>query len=286
MKHIVCLTKPYNKYDLCQWLNYHNTMGYKIHIIDNSENIDDTEWVKTQCDFLGSDSTYEHINGWPNQWQLFTDILNENRYGFNEGDYIAFIDDDEYLWYYLDYWKKVEELQPQHKNKEYETLEQYLDRQVNLFNLNVILMPQILMAPKKINIVRDKPNIIENAIYARDDSSSQGKVFVKYNSSKPYDFNVNKLENGHVPYVNGIRRSIVNGVCHSDTTYGDVDLTACLRLYHYHLKSESDWACKWSRGSAAVDHQWYPPKIEDNKNYGKYIIPDFTMINTKRIFCI
>ena len=35
MFHIVCLTKSYNWEDLYTWFNYHDKMGYFIHLIDN-----------------------------------------------------------------------------------------------------------------------------------------------------------------------------------------------------------------------------------------------------------
>jgi hypothetical protein len=41
---------------------------------------------------------------------------------------------------------------------------------------------------------------------------------------------------------------------------------------------------KYKRGSAAVDHQWYERNIFANKNFGGYIIPDFTMLETKKLY--
>lgn len=280
MKHIVCLTKTYNFADFYKWFEYHKKMGYAIHVIDN-ESPDSMvnecfNLLKTPVD------TYETLSGWPNQWQLFDDILKENRYKFADGDFVAFIDDDEYIWFYHDYWKLVEKHNPEYKGKKYDTVEEYLDRCLKSTTTCVALMPQILMSTP--DVVEERTvRVYEHSLFRRNDKTAQGKVFIKYDHTKTYQFNHDLSEKGHVPLVNGSRISVVNGVGVSTSTYGNVDPTACLRLYHYHIKSLDDWEKKWNRGSAAVDHQWYDAEIKNNKNFGGYIIPDFTMLETIKL---
>ena len=97
MFHIVCLTKSYNWEDLYTWFNYHDKMGYFIHLIDNESISEISNKIKTKI--INTGHTYEKLTGWANQWQLFNDILNNNKYNINTGDFISFIDDDEYIWY-------------------------------------------------------------------------------------------------------------------------------------------------------------------------------------------
>lgn len=278
MNHIVVLTKSYRLEDFYWWFTYHKKIGFTIHVIDNESQCNVKDIVKIDGT---PEDTYETITGWPNQWQLFDDILNGNRYNFKDGDWVAFIDDDEYIWYYLDYWKQFEKHDPQFKDKEYPTVDQYLNSICTETALP-ILMPQILMSTPEVTDTRYK-SVVEHSVYRRNDTSAQGKVFVRYHSGIEYKFNHDMPEKGHVPLINGLRRSIVNGVGFSSSTYGGVDPSACLRLYHYHIKSRLDWTMKWNRGSAAVDHQWYNAAIENNKNFGGYITPDFTMLETWRL---
>lgn len=285
MNHIVVLTKSYRLEDFYWWFTYHKKLGFTIHVIDNESQCNVKDIVKIDGT---PEDTYETITGWPNQWQLFDDILNGNRYNFKDGDYVAFIDDDEYLWFYIDYWKKWDAFTKNAKTKTYDfpSLEKFLDNintSRNDIDTGTILMPQILMSTPIVTDSRFKP-VTEHALYRREDESSQGKVIIRYNSKNNYKFNHGGDENGHVPFVNGTRQSIVNGVGVSNSTYGQMDPTACLRLYHYHIKSRLDWTMKWNRGSAAVDHQWYNAAIENNKNFGGYVIPDFTMLETWRLF--
>lgn len=296
MKHIVCLTKTYNYDDLSMWFKYHDKLGYRIHLIDNDSNqeisaniekwlIDDTE------------HTYEKLSGWPNQWKLFGDILNENRYGFKKNDLVAFIDDDEFLWYYLDYWKLMEQYDTKFKGKIYEPLETYLASQtkfqVNMGVPGCVLIPQILMSTHNLWIGNRIEPYVNTHFYRRTDVSTQGKAILIYDSKYRYDFTVKSGEEyGHVPVIydptkekieNKERCSIINGTGISNTTYGDVDYNACLRLYHYHIKSDVDWKQKFDRGSAAVDYQWYAKDVHANKYFGGYDVPDFTIVETTKL---
>ena len=285
MKHIVLLTKPYFINDFEEWYKYHKAMGWTVHVINNRVDMP----LDLEMDLEHGD-TYEKLDGWPNQWKLFSDILNENRYGFKEGEYIAFIDDDEYLWFYMDYWKKVEEHDPKFEGKQYQSLENFLDEQLFSMkdnNTDVVLVPQTLMSTPFLHSQRPSP-LIDFSLFRRDDASAQGKAIVKYHEHYSYNFDHNMGEKGHVPAIvtddKYIRESVVNGTAISKTTYGAVDHNACLRLYHYHIKSRYDWELKYKRGSAAVDHQWYERNIFANKNFGGYIIPDFTMLETKKLY--
>ena len=83
-KHVVCLTKAYNWCDTLTWLSYYDQLGYTIHLIDNESVFDSSPWFKDR-----PQHTYEKIEGWPDQWILFSNILIENKYGFNKGDLVA-----------------------------------------------------------------------------------------------------------------------------------------------------------------------------------------------------
>lgn len=294
MKHIVLLTKTYNINDFDVWYKYHKAMGWTVHAIDNESK----ETIKSHMNLTNGD-TYDKLVGWPDQWKLFSDILNENRFGFSEGELVAFIDDDEYIWFYQDYWKKYEEMNPKFASKTYKSLDAYVDECLAKFpDENILLMPQILMSTPCIHDSRGlQTNLIDFATYRRNDASAQGKCIIKYTASLAYDFKYCYTdEQGHIPFVvsayasgfgdHAIRHSVVNGCAISNTTYGAVDPNACLRLYHYHIKTRQDWEMKFNRGSAAVEYQWYDHNIYKNINAGGYIIPDFTMLETKKLYHI
>ena len=93
MIHLVCLTKPYNELDFKIWYKWHKLIGIdKIHIVHNDSNLRIDRYVNPP-------DCYQYLNGWPNQWQLFNDILNQNKFGFKNEDIILFLDDDEFLWF-------------------------------------------------------------------------------------------------------------------------------------------------------------------------------------------
>ena len=112
-KHIFLLTKPYDSDEFFNWYCYHKAMGWIIHVIANTD-------LKGEClaDYqlrhtieranhvytADPRDSYENLEGWPDQWNLFNRILNESagNYGVKNDDIVTFIDDDEYLWFYMD----------------------------------------------------------------------------------------------------------------------------------------------------------------------------------------
>jgi len=256
MIHIICLTKTHKKNDFVLWYNWHRQITENIHIIDNESSVD----IKS----LMNGGTYEQITGWPNQWKLFSDICMDNRYNFVSGDDIAFVDDDEYLWF---------------DHRQFSNFGEALNKQYQ--QLDCILLPQILMSTKNVQQKR-KCNLIQYSTYRRNDLTSQGKAIFKWRSDTKYKFRKsNSKEEGHVPWINGIRCSDVqgpNGYGCSQTTYALTYPEADIRLYHFHIKSMQDWYIKHLRGSAAVDHQWYNQDIRKNPNYGGYEVPDFSLM--------
>lgn len=257
MIHLVCLTKSYNENDFKLWYSWHKSIGVdRIHVYDNESTVNIKKFV------TGKD-TYNKITGWPNQWQMFSDILNHNALNMNKNDLVMFFDDDEYIWHNM--------VKP---------LETTLYNQFKL--LGCVLVPQILMSTKDFQLQRSK-NLIEQSYYRRNDSSNQGKCILLYDSSNEYDFTKEEQnEKGHVPFINGMRYSEVVGSDCSKTTYGLVDYDAPVRLYHYHVKSADDWKHKIERGSAACKVQYYDSDITKDKWYGKYEIIDLTMLNTAK----
>lgn len=253
---MVCVTKSYDLNDFELWYNWHCNLGIdKIHIFDNESYVSIYEKIKRE-------DTYTKIDGWPNQWKIYETVLNENIFSFDNNDYVFFIDDDEFIWY---------------DNKKYSSLKTELETEFT--ELDCVLMPQILMSTKHLEKTRKK-DLIHNSIYRRNDFSNQGKCIIQYNPEAKYKFTKSRdPEQGHVPWINGIRLSKVVGSGCSKTTYGIVKYDADLRLYHYHIKSLDDWNKKINRGSAAVSHQWYNTDITKNIHYGNYSVVDMTMYN-------
>lgn len=257
MLHLILLTKTYNIDDYNAWLKYHSKLNCKIHVINND----------SICSLDSSIlATYEEIHGWPDQYTLYDKIFKENRYNFANDDYVLTIDDDEYLWYDSTRFTSIEN-----------AIQYYMSN--TSFSL---LLPQILMSTHHIRKHRDKILPLY-ALYRRNDLSSQGKAIVQYDFESKYQYKHNKIEQGHVPFINNLRWSTVvcdkAGVHLSNTTYGETDYQCGLRLYHYHIKSLDDWKIKYERGSAAVKTQWYDKDITKNLAYDHYEIQDLTMYN-------
>lgn len=257
MFHIVLLTKVYNIDDFTAWLSYHSNIVDKIHILDNESEVS-IQSISNQYN-----TTYTFIQGWPDQYNLYDHIFNDNIFNFNNNDYVICIDDDEYLWY---------------DKSRYSSL----TNSVNFYikQSNSLLIPQILMSTKEFSNSR---SIILPlfSTYRRNDYTSQGKAVIKYDKDSTYLFKHFIKQQGHVPLINCIRTSnVVSDVDRiniASTTYGITAYTAGLRLYHYHIKSKQDWNKKYSRGSAALQHQWYDKDITKNINFGQYTIKDTTL---------
>lgn len=252
MIHLICLTKPYNENDFKVWYNWHKALGIdRIHVYNNDSNLPIDK-------IISSPDTYQYISGWPNQWQLYNDILNKNPYGFENEDLILFLDDDEFLWYDMNL-----------------PLDATLLKQFRM--LDCVMLPQILMSTKNVTDQRST-DLIQHSIYRRNDLANQGKCLLLYNKNNEYDFTKEEQnEKGHIPFINGLRFSDVVGSDCSKTTYGLVDYEAPVRLYHYHIKSMDDWKHKLERGSAACETQFYDEDITKNKWYGDYEVPDLSM---------
>ena len=263
MIHIVCLTKTYNRNDLLTWMDYYFAMNCFIHIIDNDS--DNQQSLYNSICLLYGDSTgykftYEQCHGWPNQYKLYEEIMKTNKYDFQDNDIVYFLDDDEFLWYDTD---------------KYTSLEEALNDQFK--QLECVLIPQILISTRKV-VKKRYGSYLNTHDHRRNDYSTQGKAYFKYHPNTKYKFfKKNNPENGHVPWINGIRMSDVVGSGVSKTTYGITAYEAPVRLYHYHIKSLDDWDKKIKRGSAAVDHQWYDANIKNNKYYGSYDVFDGTI---------
>ncbi len=257
MIHLVCLTKPYNENDFKLWYDWHKALGIdKIHVFKNDSDLKIERFIKKP-------DTYHEISGWPNQWQLFNDILNHNSLNFAKDDIVLFFDDDEFLWV-----------------NDISNIKSLLLSQFKM--LNCVLIPQILMSTQKITEQRSV-NLIQHSLYRTNDLSNQGKCMLLYDKENEYDFTREENnEKGHVPFINGMRYSDVVGSDCSKTTYGLVSYNAPVRLYHYHIKSLDDWKHKLERGSAACPTQFYDSDITKNKWYGNYCVIDLSMINTAK----
>lgn len=249
MIHIICLTKSYNQNDWDNWYNYHKSLGFNVIVINNESAI--------------NINANQNIIGWANQWNLYNKILNENKFNFKEDDYIIFADDDEFWWF---------------ENEPFMDIE-------GAFNdtmMSVITVPQILISTKKIIENRDESYLLTH-YYRRADFATQGKCIIKYKPYIKYDFKKKNKEIGHIPYVkyadskeySRVSQVISSGL--TNTTYGITAYNANIRLYHYHIKSISDWEHKMNRGSAACIKQPYKESIYDNPHFGDYNVIDMEM---------
>lgn len=269
--HVICLTKTYNLSDLDNWLKWYGK-GLKVdwvHLIDNDSeaNVESLFIENKYCKNL----TYEKVSGWPNQYKIYEDILNHNKYSFNKNDLIMFLDDDEFI--YFD-----EEFEDHRYKDFYDVLNQQFNQ------LNCAVLPQILISSKNLLKSRKGQSYIETCYYRRNEISSQCKSIIKYDPTAKYRFTKkNAKEIGHVPWINGIRMSDVHGCGVTKTTYAALDYHCPLQLYHYHIKSQEDWDIKINRGSAAVDHQWYNSDIKKNSNFGGYEVIDMNILQKFRM---
>jgi len=260
MIHLIVLTKTYKLADFECWLSYHSQIVDSIHVFDNDSEADLETLVSSV-----NNATYQKVHGWPDQYKLYDQILNDNVFQFETDDFVACIDDDEFLYFDTNKFNNLEE-----------SIKFYFK------DLDSLLVPQILMSTKHLSDTRDEILPLF-ATYRRHDFSTQGKAIIRYNKDAKYQFKHALPEQGHVPKINGIRLSEVvsdnPGHNLSKTTYGITGYECGLKLYHFHIKSAQDWQKKFSRGSAAKKSQWYDENISKNKNYGGYDVPDLTLYN-------
>lgn len=274
MLHLICLTKTYRLDDFECWLKFHQEPTTKIYVIDN-ESFENSDTMRAVC--MRYDANYQYFKGFPDQWNLFSSILNgKTDITFEENDVVMFLDDDEFLWY---------------DKSLYSSLECALRAQFKM--LGCLLIPEILLSTH--HLTEGRSDVCPLACYyRRNDRATQGKAAVLWAPWETYSFNYGDTEIGHVPWVNKRRFSDVVGSDVSKTTYGLCDYDAPVRLYHYHIKSLADWKVKIERGSAAAQSEEkkngnYDEDITKDKKYGGYKVPDFTMktawekINSKSI---
>ena len=280
--HFVLLTKCYDAFDLKYWFAYHRARfpDACFHVFDNDSLID----VRLA---LGSiPYEYTRISGFPDQKQLYSDIMN-GKYGqlFEDGDAVAFIDDDEYLY-----------VRDANAGKSILPLERIVSTYFERYD--TFCIPHINMSTPTLPDDRDTRIPMPEAFtYRRNDPATTVKCIVKYSKGKTYSWRKTSTDGaGHVPYVNGTRKAAVftgwfpkddagNTITSRidtlafplDGSIASVDYTSNIRLYHYHIKSRWDWTNKIARGSCASRVPWYADDIEKNMFYGNYDIPDTSM---------
>ena len=276
--NFVLLIKAYDKYDFKYWFEYHHHRfpNAKFVVIDNDSKIDIRMTVDPNL------YTYIRICGFPNQRKLYSDIMN-GVYGklFETGDAVAFIDDDEFL-YYRD------------KNDlgEYCTLEDLIEK--GFKDYECLVIPHLNMSSKVFLQDRDTSASVPNVLtYRRNDAGATVKCIVMYDQGRHYEWRDPDSEDkvGHVPYIDGKRRSAVftgwfdhrTGCPFCQTfdlengCFAAIDFNSNVRLYHYHLRSYWDWQEKVNRGSCANIKPWYSANVEENYFWGGYDIEDNSM---------
>lgn len=246
MIYCVLLTKCYDKDGFLYWYRWHSKFIDHFIIFDNESSINFKTILLDKCEI-------HEVKGWANQYQLYTDILNSKR--FNDGDYIVFIDDDEYI------------------VNETNNLTEYLDN----MGRDLYHLPEILFSTKELQDTRDySVPIYKSHTYRRNDLANTIKSIVKYNHNNTYDFLHSIDCIGHKPMINGeFPNSYGFGSFYDDrsvNSYAMIDYNAPIRLNHYHIRSREEWDIKVKRGSAATMKPWYSNKIEDNYAYGGYDI--------------
>ena len=258
MTTLICLTKAYNLGDFDTWLSYHLYCIDRIIILDNESEVD----VRSVCEGRPG-VEYHCIKGWPDQWHLFNDILNQKTdIKFEKDEIVAFLDDDEYLRYYTNDITTIDPNLAFMKRMEQEKVKmrQAIEEQFRM--LDCMLLPEILMTP--MHCPKSRVHVVPlNAQYAVLQESSQGKAFIRWQPDTEYDFCKEGPEIGHVPWINGIRMSDVAGSGVSKTTYGlqpipwyrGSEKDCRIFLLHYHIKSIADWKKKIERGSAASKNE-------------------------------
>ena len=276
--NFVLLTKCYDPYDFKYWFEYHSKRfpSARFIVFDNDSPVD----IRSAVD--PEKYRYFRICGFPNQKQLYGDIMNK-QYGelFKDGDAVCFIDDDEFLYCH----------DPNAGEHEIH-LEKVLSR--GLEQYDTLVLPHINMSepelPKDRKTYLGMPN---TGHYHRSDESATVKCFVRYRSDKKYAWGIQTGvdEAGHVPFVNGERKAAVftawfdkevgcsKGLFFpiGNTSFAQIDYDSNVRLYHYHLKSRWDWDQKIKRGSCAGVIPWYSEKVEENCFWGDYTVKDESM---------
>lgn len=267
MINFILLTKTYNESDFINWYSYHKKLApnARVIVIDNESPVD----IKKH---ISAGDIYHCLKGFPNQYEIYSKIVNERKF-VNEGDWCIFIDDDEYI-YFNDKNDKDRVV------KFEDVIEKYVHN-------NVIMIPQIFMSTEKVLSKRANVPLPVSHIYRRSDQSTQCKCIVKVESPFTYDFSMPTPDDGifgHVPALNGRHAGtyMTWWKNHNDNdfqtryywiinkTFANVDFSSNLRLYHYHIKSKEDWDIKVKRGSAATKIPWYDNLLEKNMFYGGY----------------
>ena len=86
MVHVICLTKSYNYLDFKDWFRWYIKLGCFIHIIDNESSIPIFNFVSNYLKLgmpyhndVNLNVTYDKIEGWPNQYKLYEEIMKDVR---------------------------------------------------------------------------------------------------------------------------------------------------------------------------------------------------------------
>lgn len=267
MIHFILLTKSYSENDFRCWYLYHKKL-FNAHfiIIDNESSIDIKNIIEHTDEYI-------KITGFPNQYALYNDILNNSDY-FSNGDYVITIDDDEYLYY--------------------DGTQESFIKILNQSPTDVISIPQILISTHKLakERVSTFPMPITH-LYIREDYANVCKSIVRWNGCCIYNYNKSDKVGvfGHVPCINGnkmitstphINNNDVSFDTFENSAFAIIDYSSKLKLFHYHIKSEYDWNKKIQRGSAATIKPWYDSELHKNiffENYNKICIDNMKLFS-------
>ena len=256
MLNVVMLSKPRFIEDLEDIIRYYNTVfNARVIAFCNFENT-----------FKSTDNiiirTVAPYNGFHRQALLYEDFMNSNDI-LNDGDYVLFVDDDEYL---------------------YSPSDIKLEDMFKIYNRDMYVFTEVMMSSKELLDTRDSSQRLYNILtYKQTRKDSQLKSAIRYHKDYIYDFHT-KLKEDHLP----LHTPLINNEFKASMLYFDVDgrlncydgLTSSYamiptdslspKIYHYHIKSKEDWEFKIMRGSAASRTPWYDSDITKNIFYDGY----------------
>lgn len=240
LTEVVLLIKSNNLKDFTDWIKWHlDTIGFEhCHVFDNESSVD----LKRVCSVYGTRISYERVVGFPNQYALYNDYVNNRSPAW----WVLPIDDDEYLWmrdftnvnrmilYYQNKWPQMDKLSIRWKN----------------------------MFPEDPKSDRDGMSLmdfckISNESWASlfDGGNKPVKTFVRTTKPLRYDITAKQTHNP----INGSKSYMCNGERLEGNWYFGDGGDDALKLLHYQFKSkkEWEWKCLHRRRVSMVDTVGY-----------------------------
>lgn len=250
---IVSMIRSNRKNDLKEWVDYHFAIGFdKITIFDNESTYSIKELL---FNYKNVDVREIKINDLPDKaiHSVYYEISKEKE---NDGNYVAFIDDDEYI--FIKNSKNIKEI----LNNDMEILCVYL----KLISSSELLEDRNGTAIDTFNYTLSfNPNRVDKA---------QIKSIVNFSKCKNLEWG---LDGPHMPVVNNVKKTIRGEIM--KTNFGNTPITKNfydnqeIYIYHYVFQTHLDWIFKRERR---------PHPLGFYERPGDYSVLDNTMIDKKK----